>query len=133
MYLLNDDAEVIKIRDRKGFVRIAVEHGAPILPVYAFGNSRMLKWGPKCLEPLSRRLRCSIGLISGRWGGPLPFKVQIMMATGALVPVRRLPRGHPDFEAAVDEAHAAYMAALADLYSRRRAQYGWADRPLVMV
>jgi 1-acyl-sn-glycerol-3-phosphate acyltransferase len=44
MYLLQRGAEVIKLADRKGFVRIAVETGAPILPVYHFGQSRMLNW-----------------------------------------------------------------------------------------
>lgn len=133
MYLLNDGAEVIKVRDRKGFVRIAVEQGAPILPVYHFGNSAMLRYGPKCLEPLSRRARVSLGVIFGRWGLPLPFKVRLRCAVGAPVRVRRLPRSHPEFEAAVEEAHGAYMAALEALYNRHRAAYGWADRPLVMV
>jgi 1-acyl-sn-glycerol-3-phosphate acyltransferase len=47
MYLIDPSAEVIKIRERKGFVRIAVEHGVPLLPVYHFGNSRLLNYGPK--------------------------------------------------------------------------------------
>jgi hypothetical protein len=85
------------------------------------------------LEPLSRRLRTSIGLITGRWGMPLPYKVPLHMVVGDLVPVRCLPRSHPGFEAAVDEAHAAYVAALRGLYERHRAAYGWADRPLIMV
>jgi hypothetical protein len=214
MYLIDSAAEVIKILGRKGFVRIAVEHGVPLLPVYHFGNSRLLNFGPKVrmrargwgqvgakggfgsnvggctwarapaprretsclqqapllrsnghsaagtaadapalhspptgpcssplppraaaqfLEPLSRRVRASIGLITGRWGLPLPYKVPLHMVVGDLVPVPCLPRDHPGFEAAVDQAHAAYMGALRALYERHRATYGWAGRPLVMV
>lgn len=85
------------------------------------------------LEDLSRRMRVSLGLITGRWGLPLPFKVKLHMVVGDLVHVRQLPRDHPEFEQAVADAHASYMEALSDLYHRHREEYGWADRPLVMV
>jgi hypothetical protein len=78
-------------------------------------------------------MRMSLGIILGRWGLPLPFKVKLHMVVGSPVPVRCLPRDHPDFAAAVDEAHAAYMQALGALYTRHAAAYGWGDRPLVMV
>jgi len=133
MYLLDAAAEVIKIRDRKGFVRIAVEHGVPIVPVYHFGNSKLLLYGPKCLEDLSRRMRMALGLIFGRWGLPVPFKVKLHMVVGDVIPVRRLPRQHPGFEEAVAAVHDQYMGALAALYYAHREEYGWGDRPLVMV
>ncbi|KAI8477462.1 MAG: diacylglycerol acyltransferase-domain-containing protein [Monoraphidium minutum] len=134
MYLLDQGAEVIKLRERMGFVRIAVESGAPLLPVYHFGTSAMLRWhAPKCLEGLSRRMRASLGIITGRWGLPLPYKVPLHAVVGPPVPVRQLPRGHPEFDAAVAEAHAAYVDALSGLYHRHRAAYGWGDRPLTIV
>lgn len=129
MFLLDKEREVIKIRERKGFVRIAVEHGIPLLPVWHYGNSSMLHFGPKFMEDVSRRCRMSLGFIFGRCGLPLPFKVKLHMVVGDLVPVRCLPRHHPEFEQAVDEAHAAYMEALSELYYRHRED----DRPLVMV
>lgn len=52
---------------------------------------------------------------------------------GPLVPVRHVARSHPDFEAAVQEAHAAYVKALSGLYHRHRDAYGWGERPLVIV
>jgi hypothetical protein len=33
----------IQIQDRKGFVRIAVESGTPLVPVYHFGNSKLFR------------------------------------------------------------------------------------------
>jgi hypothetical protein len=32
-----------QILDRKGFVRIAVESGTPIVPVWHFGNSKLFR------------------------------------------------------------------------------------------
>lgn len=48
MFLWEEHREVIKIRDRKGFVRIAVEQGVPLVPVYHFGNSRLFRCGAYC-------------------------------------------------------------------------------------
>lgn len=72
MYLVDDHAEVIKIKDRKGFVRVAVEHGTEIIPVYHFGNSQLFKWGPKSWEGLSRKWRVALGFMFGRYNLPLP-------------------------------------------------------------
>lgn len=43
MFLWEEHREVIKIKERKGFVRIAVEQGVPLVPVYHFGNSRLFR------------------------------------------------------------------------------------------
>lgn len=41
MFMIRKDHERIKLKDRKGFVRIALEHGTPILPVYMFGANQV--------------------------------------------------------------------------------------------
>lgn len=54
IFMIDDKAEVIKLKDRKGFVRMAVEAGADLLPCYHFGNTQLFRWGPKWLEPYAR-------------------------------------------------------------------------------
>lgn len=63
---------------------------------------------------------------------PIPRRARLMMVVGSPVPVRRVPRSDPGFEAAVEETHAAYMHSLQALYNKHKGQYGWADHPLVM-
>lgn len=75
----------------------------------------------------------SIGFARGAYGLPLPRRVPLHMVVGRHVPVRHLPRGHPEFQAAVDAAHAAYVDALVALYERHKGAYGWATRPLIVV
>jgi hypothetical protein len=133
MFMLRRDAEVLKLRSRKGFVRLALEHGTDILPTYLFGNSAILDFGPRWLQQASRRWRASFGLMYGPWGLPLPRRVPIFMAVGA--PVSAGPAmapTDPRFEARVDEIHAAVCLEIARVYYRWRAEYGWADRPLII-
>lgn len=56
MFMLEWDREIIMLQKRRGFVRAALEAGVPILPVYYFGQSKVLSFGPKYVlleHPLS--------------------------------------------------------------------------------
>lgn len=134
MYLQHPDFERIKLLDRKGFVRIAIEHGADILPVYMFGASRLMNFGPSWLMNFARKLRMSIGVLYGAWGTPIPHRVPLRMAVGVPVPVGpAMHRGDPRFEAQVEAVHAAVVEAIKKVYYRHRVDYGWGDRELVIV
>eukprot|EP00878_Enallax_costatus_P007622 GHUV01007981.1.p1 GENE.GHUV01007981.1~~GHUV01007981.1.p1 ORF type:complete len:298 (+),score=73.54 GHUV01007981.1:1660-2553(+) len=134
MFMVEDDREVIKLLDRKGFVRIAVEMGTPLVPCYHFGNSRLFRWGPKSWEQAARRHRVALGFLCGRWGLPfaLPNRVPLMMVVGGPIPTKQTPRDDPNFDAVVDEAHAKLVEAMQQLYDKYKGEYGWADRPLVI-
>lgn len=134
MFMLHAHHEQIKLRSRRGFVRLALEAGTPIVPTYFFGNSQVRSFGPAALQHLSRRLRASLGVLYGRWGLPLPRKVPLHMAVGVPVPVGPpMSPGGPRFEARVEEVHAAVMAETIRLYYAHREAYGWRERELVVV
>ncbi|GBF98537.1 diacylglycerol acyltransferase [Raphidocelis subcapitata] len=134
MYLLHPDYECIKLLDRKGFVRVAIEHGADILPVYMLGASRMTSFGPTWLADAARKLRMSIGVLYGAWGTPVPRRVPLRMAVGVPVSVGpALQRSDPGFEGRVERVHAAVVEAIRHVYYKHRGAYGWGDRELVIV
>ena len=124
--------ERIKLKTRKGFVRVAVEHGLDggLVPVYHFGNTSIFDFYSQSFENLGRRYRLSLGFMVGRWGLPIPRRVPLYMVWGKPIPVPQLPRDHPEFEATVDRIHHQVMEALQDLCDRHKADYGWEDRPL---
>ena len=132
MYITSPDAEVIKIRDRKGFVRLAVEHGAPLLPVYHFGNSQLMRWGPRSLERLARKWRVSIGWMRGRFGLPMPHRVPLFMAVGTPIPVPHLAPTDDRFASTVDALHVRLTEEIEALYHRHKGAYGWHTRPIVL-
>lgn len=72
----------IKVLYRKGLIRTAIETGTPVVPCYHLGNSQTLRFGPQWLQPLSRRLRTSVGIVMGCMGTPLPVQVPIIMCVG---------------------------------------------------
>jgi 2-acylglycerol O-acyltransferase 2 len=133
MFMMRDDKEQIYLRERKGMVRMAVETGHDIVPIYHFGNTQVLSFGPAWLKHLSRRLRASVGMMYGRFGLPIPRPAEIMMACGPpVVAGPGMPKDHPDFLRTVDEVHQQLVDAMQKLYDDHRGMYGWADRPLII-
>lgn len=60
MFLENThDTEVIKLKGRQGFIKLALQTGTPIVPIYAFGVSQAMRLvpGSQFLAKLSRVLR----------------------------------------------------------------------------
>jgi len=132
IFKLHPDKERIVLRNRRGFVRVAVEHGAYLIPVYYFGQSTFLSFGPKWLSELSRKLRMTIGFAYGPLGLPIPRRQDIFTVSGKPIPVQQMDPCDPGFEPYVESVHATFTTELEALYYRHRAEYGWADRPLVI-
>eukprot|EP00775_Hariotina_reticulata_P011003 gene11003-11157_t len=136
MYMQDPHKERIKLLDRKGFVRVAVEQGISggIVPAYNFGNTQVYDILPHSAASLARWLRMAVGLLVGRWGLPIPCQVTLFHVSGCSIPVPHIdPVADPEaFQKAVDELHAQVVAAMQDLYDRHKAKYGWENRPLVI-
>ncbi|MEW5300702.1 MAG: hypothetical protein WDW36_003613 [Sanguina aurantia] len=133
MFLLDKHRERLKLKDRRGFCKIAMEEQADgIVPVYYFGGSKVLDFGPQFMMALSRRSRMSLGILVGVAGLPIPRPQPIYMVSGIPIPVPRVPLNDPDFEKKVDQLLALVVVEVQALYERHRAEYGWADRPLLI-
>jgi len=132
MYMNYEDHEQILLT-RKGFVRIAVETGVSLVPVYYFGNSKLLKFGPSFLSSISRKLRFSIGLIYGQYGLPIPYQYPIFMVVGKSLPAVKLSKEDPNFETTVDKLHAQFTEAIVKLFNDHKNIYGWKDKQLKVI
>ncbi|BDA49182.1 Diacylglycerol O-acyltransferase 2 [Coccomyxa sp. Obi] len=122
--------ETIFLSKRKGFVRLAIQAGADLVPVYHLGQSQLLTfWGP---EKLSRRWRASIGIFWGAWGLPLPRKHPIISLVGAPIPVKQ--EDHPSQEQ-IDKVHGQFAAEIKKLFDDHKHLLGphWAQKELQIV
>lgn len=146
-----DDA-VVAGAGRRGFVRLALAHGAQLVPYYTFHNTDTYRTSAACYGArrwLSKVAQICLPLWAGRAGSALPYNVRLSVAVGAPVP---FPKGYvpppppgaagdaaaaaaaarPD-DALVDAYHAAFIAALRQTFERHKAAAGYpAERQLMI-
>uniref|UniRef100_A0A2K6GKK4 Acyltransferase n=1 Tax=Propithecus coquereli TaxID=379532 RepID=A0A2K6GKK4_PROCO len=125
----------LMLRDRKGFVRLALRHRASLLPVYSFGENDIFRF--KAFAEGSWQYRCQVifkkllgfspcifwgrGLFLANSWGLLPFAVPITTVVGRPIPVPR--HLHPTTDE-VDHYHAVYMKALEQLFEEHKESCG---------
>ena len=122
-------------RKRKGFVKLALRTGTPLLPVYSCGNTEVFSaWfdGLGLMERVSRKLQAAIFLYWGRFMLPIPRRVNITMIIGTPILVERAAGGEPTQEQ-VDALHARFLREVEGLYERHKAALGWAHKKMVIV
>ncbi|XP_049759292.1 2-acylglycerol O-acyltransferase 3 isoform X4 [Elephas maximus indicus] len=76
---------ILRIRNQKGFIKLALEHGASLVPVFSFGENELFhqipnprgSWLRAAQEALQPLLRVALPLFYGRWGLLLPFRTPV--------------------------------------------------------
>jgi 1-acyl-sn-glycerol-3-phosphate acyltransferase len=116
---------------RKGFIRLALQSGASLVPVYVFGEKFMYQrvFLPTKPAAVLRRFGIPLVLFFGRWGTLLPQRHKLLVVVGAPIAVTKT--AEPTAEA-VDALHAQYVAELRMLYEKWREEAGYGDAPLVI-
>lgn len=140
--LTHPDEEYAILQSRKGFIRMAVKHGIPVIPVYCFGATKMLKRLQLPLfENLSKLLRISICVFFGSWGLPMPFRQRLLYVLGRPIFPPQLEDGStpplsedsPLFEKLVGVMHKTFCEELQSLFERHKETYGWDRKKLRLV
>ncbi len=129
--------ETLVLNSRLGFVRLALEHGADIIPVYVFGASQTFRLWPKWpwLRELSRSIQVFLGVPLGEMGLPAPLKVPLLYAIGEAIHggAFRSGPGGTVTDADVRAAHAAFVQRMKNLFERYKAVYGWPSSRLRII
>jgi 2-acylglycerol O-acyltransferase 2 len=130
MYLVNDKTESIYFTQRQNTVKAAIQEGANIIPVFFFGNSRILKLvgsesHDSWISKLSRKLRISILLFAGRNGLPVPIRHPIHMVAGDVVKVVQSDEPSDEY---VNEILQNVIESIKKLYENEKPE--WEKRPL---
>lgn len=131
MYLLNDQTEAIFLKKRLNTVRIAIQEGAHIVPLFFFGNSRLFDVAGNSpdswLARFSRKIRTSLLFFYGRQGLPVPYRHPIRMVTGEIVKVEQ--KDNPS-EEEVQKVMDQVVESFTRLYAEKKP--AWETRPLVI-
>lgn len=115
---------------RKGFIKIALQHGAPLVPVYGFGENNVYNVSELAEEPLVRRILqkvkrytgFAIPLIVGRGFftfrfGLLPHRRPIVVVVGEPI---ELPKIANPSDAELEYWQSRYIDALQRVYKEHR-------------
>ncbi|XP_055521243.1 diacylglycerol O-acyltransferase 2-like, partial [Leucoraja erinacea] len=122
-------------QDRSGFIRVALEHGADLVPVYCFGETAL--YDQAYFEPsswagrLQRGFQKAVGfapcvfrgrgLLPPRSWGLLPFSRPLTTVVGAPIRVDKTPS--PSQED-IARYHALYQQALRQLFDQHKVRCG---------
>mmetsp|Transcript_15921 Transcript_15921/g.21054 ORF Transcript_15921/g.21054 Transcript_15921/m.21054 type:complete len:356 (-) Transcript_15921:167-1234(-) len=136
IFLVSKQSENIYLNKRKGFVKVAIENGANLVPMFFYGNSRILdlvqvggdqnadgNW----LVKLCRRQRFACALYKGRFGLPIPYRQKIKLISGKPIEVKQQQNPSEEY---VNEIHKKFVEQLQVLYKEYLP--AWEDRPLVI-
>ncbi|XP_021536244.1 acyl-CoA wax alcohol acyltransferase 2 isoform X1 [Neomonachus schauinslandi] len=122
------------LKNRTGFVRVALHHGVPLIPAYAFGETdlynqyiftpgglvnRFQKW----MQRMVHIYPCAFygrGFTENSWG-LLPYARPVTTVVGKPLP---LPKIENPSQETVAKYHTLYIDALRKLYDQHKTKYG---------
>lgn len=118
---------------RKGFLRMAIRHGIPVVPIYCFGVTKMMKrLEVPMLDKLSRWLRASICIFFGVWGLPIPFRQRLSYVVGETIHPPSTESG-VFTDQQVQEMHQRFCDELLRIFDRHKEAYGWGHKTLKLL
>ncbi|GMS90496.1 hypothetical protein PENTCL1PPCAC_12671 [Pristionchus entomophagus] len=125
---------VLTLKPRKGFIRMALETGAHLVPCFGFGENNLYVQAANGQGTLLRRIQTWFKKVAGFspplfYGrgifnynfGLLPFRHELHTVLGAPIPVEKTES--PTNEQ-VDALHALYIQKLTELFEEHKTKFG---------
>ncbi|XP_015683120.1 2-acylglycerol O-acyltransferase 2-A-like [Protobothrops mucrosquamatus] len=126
-------AYTLVLENRKGFVRLAIENGTPLVPVFSFGENELYdqvenpkgSWVRWTQERLQKIMGFSLPLFYARGifqytFGFIPYRKPIFTVVGNPI---QLVKKHNPSQDEVDELHKRYQEALCKLFEEHKLKY----------
>ena len=128
--------EIVYMQKRKGFLKLSMRKGVPVVPVYVFGasdyyNTSHALFGPRLW--LMKNLGACITLDTGYMLSlTCPFPVKTTIVFGKPMYFNMKEVGSPTSDE-LDAAHTKFMTALASLFDEHKVRLGYGNRKLEII
>ncbi|XP_010862275.1 diacylglycerol O-acyltransferase 2 [Esox lucius] len=134
----------ITLKNRKGFVKLALQQGADLVPVYSFGENEVYKQlildeGSWC-RLVQRRIQKILGfapcvfhgrsLFSSNTWGLVPFPKPINSVVGKPI---EMPKISSPSQEEVDYYHTTYMCSLTQLFDKYKVHFGLSEEDVLVI
>jgi len=116
LFLSCENEEKLYLKNRKGFIKLALTQGVDVIPVYLFGNTQVLsvlKTG--VLASISRKFQVSLTYIWGRWYLPIPRDCKLLYVSGKPLGMPHIPN---PTQADIDKWHTVYCDQVTRIYNQ---------------
>lgn len=130
---MNVRQEVLFLKKRRGFIKMAITSGAPLVPAFAFNQRHTYKyWLPRgeWYKKLARVMKFAPLVFWGVGGGPVPFAVPLTIVMGKPLEVEQ--RSEPT-EEQVTEIQGQFLAEMSRIYEKYKAEFGAKDIELLIL
>lgn len=127
MFLSRSFGLAIRLHRRhRGFIRMAIRHGVPLLPIFSFGENMCMD--NVYLPRTQAWFKSFMGFPApffpyGRFYLPVPRRTPITVCVGA--PVFPRKKNPTPSRKEIDELHARYFAALEQVFERNKKRCGF--------
>jgi 1-acyl-sn-glycerol-3-phosphate acyltransferase len=115
--------ELVYLSKRKGFIKLAVKHGRPLVPVYCFGETKIFhqyRFFENTRLWLSRKLKISIVFFRGRNCTLVPRQVPLNVVVGEPIHVAQSDAPSDTY---IDQIHGQYVDRLTELFDKYKSQH----------
>ncbi|KAB5543200.1 hypothetical protein PHYPO_G00076420 [Pangasianodon hypophthalmus] len=134
----------VTLRNRKGFVKLALQKGADLVPVYSFGENEAYKqvifdegsrwrWVQRKLQKLLGFAPCifhGCGFFSTESWGFVPYGKPINTVVGEPITVPKLEDPTPDV---VEMYHTMYVNSLTTLFNKYKTRFGLKESDVLLI
>ncbi|GMF19544.1 unnamed protein product [Phytophthora lilii] len=125
--------EVRVYTHHKGFIRLAIENGVPLVPVLSFNEGETLDnvRAPLLQRWFVKKLAFPFSYFPyGRALLPIPRKVHIPVVVGEPLEVPHIKKPTPED---IDKIHVKYFALLQEMFDKYKDEVGCGDHKLVFI
>jgi 2-acylglycerol O-acyltransferase 2 len=115
----------IYLLERKGFVKLALQYGADLIPMYAFGENEVYTTSNILLDFrkwLQKSFSLGIPICFGRWGSFLPHRKRLALEIGKPIEVKAVPK-EKITQKEIDELHELFVKEMRRLFDRTKVKY----------